>query len=324
MIDSNVDDAQPAPARVRLAVAGARAIDWSLAGLRLAEPVALVSGFWRSGTTWVQECLAESLGAKTVFEPLSPVDRGRRAQLVGQVPGGEDALQAFIPPPCPAEDPLWTLLDAAFTGRHSSNFLLSCRPDVAESFKRRIVVKDVRLQFNLPGIHRRFAVPVVHVRRHPGAVVASLLAADWHWSFERVRLSDILPAPSGEAVRAFDTDALSRIAAYWAVTERQVAASLEGQPWARTVTYEDIVASPSAVFADLCRWVGRAQICTAAFDRPSASAHPGSFPPSGRNVHDRWRQSLSEAQVDRIARIVDDLHPAWRDVWPGVSTPAPQ
>ena len=316
LIAGHVDETQPAPARVRLAVAGARAVDWSLARLGLAEPVALVSGFWRSGTTWVQECLAESLGAKTVFEPLSPIDPARRAQLARQAPGGEDVLQAFMPPECAADDPLWALLDAALTGRRGGNFLMSCRRDLSESLRRGVVTKDVRLQFNLRGVHGRFGLPVVHVRRHPCAVVASLLAADWHWSFERVRLPELLPQVAEAAEERFDADAVSRIAAYWALTERHVAASLEGQGWARTVTYEDLVADPPAAFADLCRWVGRPQLRAAAFDRPSASAHPGPAP-STRRGRERWRRSLSGEQVARVARIADDLHPAWRDAWAG-------
>ncbi len=63
----------------------------------LQGPIVLVSGFWRSGTTWVQECLAESLGAKTIFEPLSPQEPRRRAFLASRFPADEDALQAFIP-----------------------------------------------------------------------------------------------------------------------------------------------------------------------------------------------------------------------------------
>jgi hypothetical protein len=34
-----------------------------------------VSGFFRSGTTWFQECIAEGACGKTVFEPLSPYNR---------------------------------------------------------------------------------------------------------------------------------------------------------------------------------------------------------------------------------------------------------
>src|SRR5262245_54727605 len=35
----------------------------------------LLSGFWRSGTTWLQEALRDVLYAKTLFEPLCPLTR---------------------------------------------------------------------------------------------------------------------------------------------------------------------------------------------------------------------------------------------------------
>ncbi len=315
LVGGYTDPSQPMPRRMRLAVGGARTIDWALAGLHLAKPVVLISGFWRSGTTWLQECLAESLGAKTVFEPLSPFNTARRNQLAGQFPGDEDALQAFVPSDMSEDDPTWALLDAAFTGRHGNNFLLSCRQDVAESCRRKIVVKDVRLQFNLPAVHQRYGIPVIHIRRHPCAVVASLLAADWHWNFERVRLSQLMPHVAGQIPREFDTDALSRIATCWALTERHAARAMEVEPWAQLVTYEEMVESPSITLAALCQGMKQREARAAAFGRPSASIDPAEFAASGRNRHDRWRKSMPIEQITRVETIVDELHPTWRTTW---------
>lgn len=312
LVGGYTDPSQPMPRRMRLAVGGARTIDWALACLHLAKPVVLISGFWRSGTTWLQECLAESLDAKTVFEPLSPFNTPRRAQLVARFSGDEDALQAFVPADLLEDDPTWALLDAAFTGRHGNNFLLSCRRNMAESRRRKIVVKDVRLQFNLPAVHRRFGIPIIHIRRHPCAVVASLLAADWHWSFERVRLSALMPDAAARLPREFDMDAVSRIAACWALTERHVACAMNNKPWAKAVTYEEIVENPSSSLTALCQWMGQHEERAAAFGRPSASIDPAEFAASGRDHQDRWRKSLSVKQVARIETIVDDLHPTWR------------
>lgn len=314
LVGGYTDSSQPVPLRIRFAVAQARTIDWMLAWMRLAEPVVLVSGFWRSGTTWLQECLAESLGAKTIFEPLSPLDAARRAQITAWFSGDEDAMQAFVPADLPDNDPTWALLKGAVTGRYGSNFLLSCRRDVAESRRRRIVAKDVRLQFNLPAVHRRFGIPVIHIRRHPCAVVASLLAADWHWSFDRVRLSDLMPE-AAQIPREFDLDALSRIATCWALTERQVARDMHDEPWAQLVTYEEMVDRPSNTLAALCQWMGHRQERTGVFGRPSASVDPAEFAASGPGRRDRWRKSLSIHQVTRVQTIVDELHPTWRDTW---------
>ncbi len=312
-----VDGTQQPTLRNRSAVRAARWLDAGLGRLRAARPVALVSGFWRSGTTWVQECLAESLDAKTVFEPLSPNDARRRAMLRGRFPG-EDAAQAHIPGPG-LEGQTWAFLDDAVSGRYGSAFLLSCRSRVADSLRRAVVVKDVRLQFNLGAAHRRWRVPVIHVRRHPHAAVASLWSADWHWSFERVRLADVLQGlgaalppgyPAGDALLAeFDTDGLSRIAAAWAVTERFVDLSLSGEPWARIVAYEDLLAAPEDSFAELCGWLGRRRARVPSHARRSASSAAPA--PAGRVRQDRWREILSAREVARVGEIVGRLYPEY-------------
>ena len=189
---------QHGPRRTALGVATATAIDRALGHGGATRPVLLVSGFWRSGTTWIQESLAAALTAKTVFEPLAPMDAAAKELLRRRFPDDtEDLRQATVLGPCPFDDPLWAVLGDAATGRLATSYLLSCRQTVAESLRTRSVVKDVRLQANLAAFHHRFGTPVLHVRRHPCAVAASLIAADWHWSFARADLATSLrPATS--------------------------------------------------------------------------------------------------------------------------------
>lgn len=298
-------------------LAAAGLVDAGLGLSGLAGPVVVVSGFWRSGTTWLQECLAESLGAKTIFEPLSPQEPRRRAALARHFPGDEDALQAFIPGPWPDGAAEWRGFTAACRGLHGGAFLLSCRCGVAESARTAVVVKDVRLHRILAPVHRRLGVPVVHLRRHPCAVAASLVAADWHWSFARVRLARLVPeAPE---LAPHDTDALSRIAAYWAHVERQAAQALAGTAWGRVVAYEDLAADPGGVVAGLCAWLGRPQRAVPDFSRPAASIHPDAFA-ARTAAPEPWRATLSGAEAGRIEGIADALFPAWRGAVPG---PAP-
>ena len=299
--------------RGRMAIASGLAaagfIDAAQGLVGLSKPIVLVSGFWRSGTTWVQECLAESLGAKTIFEPLSPQEPRRRAVLECQFSGDEDALQAFIPGPFLDGAPVWHALGAACYGKRGGAFLLSCRRSVIESLRVAIIVKDVRMHQNLQAFHRRFAVPVVHVRRHPCAVVASLIAANWHWSFSRVRLAT-LDAALG-ALATYDTDALSRIAAYWSYMERCAFLQLQGETWAYAIDYESLVADPAAIFAELCAWLGRRQLHDPAFSRPAASIHPEVFAAKAGSS-EPWRMVLSDVEIARVEAIADDLFPEWR------------
>ena len=297
------------PWAVAAGLAAAGLVDAGLGLSRLARPVVVVNGFWRSGTTWLQECLAESLGAKSIFEPLSPQEPRRRAALAPRFLGDEDALQAFIPGPIPEGASEWRGFEAACRGLHGGAFLLSCRASLGESARTAIVVKDVRLHRNLAEVHRRLGVPVVHLRRHPCAVAASLIAADWHWSFARVRLARL--APEASALHPYDTDGLSRIAAYWAHVERQAAQALAGQAWGRTVAYEALAADPGAVVADLCGWLGLRRRGTPDFSRPAASVHPDVFA-ARVAAPEPWRRTLSEAEIQRVERIADAVFPDWR------------
>ena len=295
-------------------LAAAGLVDAGLGLSGLARPIVVVSGFWRSGTTWLQECLAESLGAKTIFEPLSPQEPRRRAALERRFAGDEDALQAFIPGPWPAAAAEWRSFAAASRGLHGGAFLLSCRGGIAESARTAVVVKDVRLHRNLASVHRRLGVPVVHLRRHPCAVAASLVAADWHWSFSRVRLERLLPeAPE---LLPYDTDVLSRIAAYWAHVERHATQALAGHAWGRIVAYEDLVDDPGGTVRGLCAWLGRRQRGRPDYARPAASIHPDAFA-ARTAAPEPWRATLSGAEAGRIAGIADALFPAWRGAGSG-------
>lgn len=311
---------QHGPRRTALGVAAASGIDRVLGTCGLAQPALLVSGFWRSGTTWLQENLATALGAKTVFEPLAPMDAAARQMLAQRFPDDtEDLRQATVLGPCPFDDAIWTLLGDAATGRLSTPYLLSCRQTVGESLRVRSVVKDVRLQANLAAFHHRFGTPVLHVRRHPCAVVASLLAADWHWSFARVGLATLLPRlGSGldlvdvDAALGCDTDALSRIAAFWAVTERVAEASLAGTPWGTVLSYEAFAAEPDMAQSAACRRLGLRVSRAVDFTQPSASVHPDAFAAYEAAPAERWRGMLSLAEQDRILAIADTIHPGWR------------
>ena len=320
LIYGYADGVRRGPWRTALAVAAAGGIDAGLGILGLSRPVLLVSGFWRSGTTWLQECLAVALGAKTVFEPLSPMEPRRRADLSKLYPDdGEDLWQATVPGPWSPNDVAWRYLDAACSGRLATEYLMSCRRDVAESLRPAIVVKDVRLQANLGAFQDRYRVPVVHVRRHPCAVVASLLAANWHWSFEHAPLEVLLPRlgaarPEVERARAlrFDTDALHRIAAFWAVTERLAAEGLSGQRWGALLSYERFSRDPAPVLAELCRTLGLGQRATVDFSQPSASVHPEAFAAYGAAPRERWRTMLTAQEISRIETVVDAIFPEWR------------
>ena len=110
-----------------------RVVDLACARLGWARPVAVVIGFWRSGTSWLQQSLAATLRAKTVFEPLSPAIPTYDRLVRGQVLYSDAARHAFMP--ClgaPADDAIWRYLDLAFAGYGPGTFALLSREHLLE------------------------------------------------------------------------------------------------------------------------------------------------------------------------------------------------
>jgi len=281
--------------------------DSLVASLGRAQPVVLINGFWRSGTTWLQESLAESLSAKTVFEPLSPEGPHRRRVLRA---AGIDNLilqHALIHGAAAPNDSLWTYLDDAITGKTGDFATLICRNSLNESWRRLIIAKEVRLHFNLRAAHDRYGLPIVHIRRHPAAVVSSLLNIHWGRMFDTVRLAQLLPDRAAE-LQTFDQDVISRISAYWAVTERFVDQTIAGAPWAKIISYEEAVATPDKTITHLCNFIGQPQRKFPNFGTASSSSvhkSASDFRPKPA----RWRDTLSNAEIERIRSTVSQLYP---------------
>lgn len=281
--------------------------DSIMARLGLAQPVVLVSGFWRSGTTWLQESLATSLDAKTVFEPLSPEALHRNKIISDEAFQDLSFGRLLVRETVDQNDAFWSYLDSAFWGRIGDADSLNCRRSLSESFRRFIIAKEVRMQFNLKAAHDRYGIPIVHIRRHPAAVISSLLHVHWGKMFESVRLSQLLPSRAAE-LQEFDQDVVSRMSAYWAVTEQFVDQTIAGAPWARIISYEDAVINPTETMSNLCKFLGKEQKKFPSFRTRSASTVDKSASdyvakPRG------WQNTLSEVNIERVRSTVSKLYP---------------
>lgn len=150
----------------------------------------VISGFPRSGTTWLAELLATLPGAGILFEPLNPI-RVRAAKRAGC------DWQNFR-----TEDEEWPegerFLGEVLHGRPLTPWTTTNLPIRRAWRVTRWVVKLVNSNAMLPWLVTHFSVPPpILLIRHPCAVYASWLRRGWpipaHPPFEGSRFYDEYP-----------------------------------------------------------------------------------------------------------------------------------
>jgi hypothetical protein len=167
------------------------------------SPPRIIAGFGRSGTTWVQDVVAQSNSLRTVFEPLHP----------GAIPGAREYAYLY----CDAGDEcagLHEFLKEYFEGdfksvwanyrirtpwlypqpgdllslskiqkrlrrwKQAKNYILLYKEQL--DYKERLI-KLIRANMMLPWIKAQFDARIVFMIRHPAAVVLSQLSSPDSW-----------------------------------------------------------------------------------------------------------------------------------------------
>lgn len=138
-------------------------------GLHPSNTVVL-SGFFRSGTTFLMETLAESFGYRTCFEPLSPaVDKSGRTRA-GL--GLQERLPILQPEGSPSS-PLDKFFLHVLTGKVTSKWTRMGRR-FRTWWQRPLLVKSVRMNGVLGHLKGSYGCPTILLLRHPYAVAYSL------------------------------------------------------------------------------------------------------------------------------------------------------
>ncbi len=211
----------------------------------------VVSGFWRSGTTWVQEAVCGFWDAKSVFEPTADESGSSYNEWLKSLGLGLADRSSFMPMSLEELDGrVMSYLDASLTARRGSRFAMYCRESIFESLLPRVVLKDVRIQGILSQFVLRNNTKCIHVWRNPERVIESLLSLNWAWSFSDVsfevqqRVHERLSRVAGDEMKVllpFDDSAVARIAALWAYSERCVADAAKRCPGRFVIArYEDL------------------------------------------------------------------------------------
>jgi hypothetical protein len=297
------------------------------------DDAVVVSGFWRSGTTWLQQVLCRTLGAKAILEPLRYSIR-EYDEILRSI-NLPDRSPCYLDPHMPYADVLSEdsalgnyisrALTSAVSGipirlprfkmreqdrrKHSSRILRSAQR-VRAACQSQVVAKFTRAHLLLPALDRAFNSPIIHIRRDPRAVVYSFERTNWDWP-DALSLTDQLLTPGdgrqalfepwSSEIREFDQRPPHvRIAAYWALVETHVERSLPEDTVC--VSYEDLCEGHVEV---LRSWLGR-EINERALKLESWSS-PISSSDGNRDRINGWKQGMSSRKIQEVEGTISTI-----------------
>jgi hypothetical protein len=308
----------------------------------------VVTGFWRSGTTWLLQSLARSMKAKSVFEPLHydidqyrsalehdfAIPQVREGYLNMYMPYANDVLESKPELRTYVRNSLRGVVTEPWTqgprreirkeaGRRSEWKAIDVVYRVREALRTSIVAKFVRAHLLIPALHETFDPVVVHLRRDPRAVIASFKRLEWTW-YESLSLEDQLLKPDDgreayfdqwrEDIQTYDSaPPLMRVAAYWAFVERFVD---DLDPHSRRVvlSYEELCLNPESV--------QQGPLGKIVPEAPSAgqmgySSRTTQAARREAKVEERvhgWKNELDRDEVEMVNSIVSNIGPSIGEV----------
>ncbi|MGK7911990.1 MAG: sulfotransferase domain-containing protein [Synechococcus sp.] len=290
----------------------------------LAGSTVVIAGFWRSGTTWMQQSINSLLDANSIFEPFAPRVDTYVSDIVPTFWPDSNSFRAYHMPFCDANLALETprlrnYLSQCLTAQVPGAWVRTLRDRPDRSFRPVMTVKFVRAQLCLHAIYSEFRCPIVYITRDPRAAIASCLRNQWGHFFQQPFLKQALldctdnrrpffQQYEDEIGRYDSDDAVSRIAFFWAVLERFVRSRLADYGgnicW---LTYEDVLATDCVALGSFLEQHGFQLTNVHAPSLLTTDSKMTQTERQGVNRKKRqssWKDELSSSDINRIEAIV--------------------
>ncbi|NJL44955.1 MAG: hypothetical protein HC922_02820 [Leptolyngbyaceae cyanobacterium SM2_3_12] len=305
-----------------------------------AEESLIINGFWRSGTTWIMELVADMLGAKTVFEPFNPpipnrapVKKSPIGRCLAEInpPRADYAfvcgLMPYVDDQLDPDSQLARVVHKALLGQLKSRKLGP--KDLRECLRQRVVAKFTRGSLCLRSIQDAFGGPVLHVIRDPRASICSLKKLEngnFAWgAFNnfplRAHLLGIQDSRTDyfsrwtQDIEMFDQASdYHRLAAYYCLTERYLLDSFrDAQHPFHVVRFEAVGLSEAAILRQAMEQMGLPLLAdqAQAFHRPSGTDWGKANSTDQVPIEERifsWRKKLTKAECQAISEVVEHFH----------------
>lgn len=289
----------------------------------------IIAGSGRSGTTWVQDSLANANGLATLFEPLHPIG------VKSAIPFAYRYVKvdANIPE-------LKSFMDRVFLDeKHSLWANYRIRPDrfnilrygpkatlfyflklikhyrqYSNNNKKGMIVKYIRANLMLPWLVQQYQLPTVLIVRHPCAVIVSrfkLPSADWNAqkALDKYRTNEdvknLIADEFGVGIEE-PMSAVSAMACVWCI-ENVLPVKWAGDFGYGVVAYEHLLMHPETEWARLTGMLGLSVIPRhEILETPSQQVAPDMLNRVFTPQHlDKWRNQLNSDDLDAIAKMLD-------------------
>lgn len=220
----------------------------------------IVSGFWRSGTTFLQTKICASIRGKSIFEPFGP-DVSNNPIYINSGLDKSNLSRKFQNCFMPYGEYDKTKLEFlkflhdCFIADIKSRVVRRLRKSIFTSFTRTVVCKFVRGHLLIPFLlEQNPYMPIIHISRNPKAVIASIVRSGWGNWFNEFYLSDhLLKIEDGrinyfskfsDLIDKYDKmDVESRICAYWCLMEKYIHDTCSDKKNFLLVQYEDLISN---------------------------------------------------------------------------------
>jgi hypothetical protein len=294
----------------------------------------IILGSGRSGTTWVQDCLAEANYLRPIFEPLheGESELGQRFAYRMLLPGAEnEELKCYFRDLAEGRvRSLWIdyrerrhllfpNLSKVPTFRGLRKWLwvwrkhLSYRAQLRSASKRQqTLIKCIRANLMAGWLSRDLGFRTVLLVRHPCASVESQYRKGAVWNpepvAERYRSDTRLHDATGGIYLPLLNSRLTRLQSLtlnW-VIENQGPVARASEEGYTVAYYEDLRARPSVAWPNICAAMGLSMIPSQELvEMPSIQSYGKDSGSVHSAVEPRWRRALRADQLSEIQAILD-------------------
>jgi len=296
----------------------------------------LVTGSHRSGTTWVGRLLAQKSSVAYVDEPFRPDQRS------GIFDAGIDHWFAYAPDY--DEGRIRRELRRLLTLRYSVSAELGAIASVRDALRmgrdalrfflkrlrsERVLLKDPIAVLSSAWLADEFDVEVVVMVRHPAAFAYSLKQKGWTFPFDHLldqpRLMEQHLGPFRDQIVRFSEETqpiTAQAGLLWAAIYHTVSKFLADYPEWIVVRHEDLARRSVEGFRDLYDQLGLLYTpeCRQAVVASSRSTNPIQSPDKAKDIQrdsrgliGRWREELSEEEIETIREYTDQVMREWYD-----------